>query len=177
MSPRGVADTPELAALRAAEPRQWRIDLPFATPLSMNDREHWASKAAKTRHMRRAAHVLVRAAHIPVLPRVTVTLHYAPRDARRRDPLNLAPTLKACEDGCVDAGLMADDNADVFTSTMPVIDPPAGRNSGMYLIVQEVLGPQIPQNRTARPVGDTQTPQPPLRDPDANSTPQKGAQR
>ena len=34
-------DTPELAALRAAEPRQWRIDLPISVPISMNDREHW----------------------------------------------------------------------------------------------------------------------------------------
>ena len=163
---------------RTTKPRTWRIDLPDAMPrLTMNDRRHWRAKAAMTAQIRLTVMILVRNTKIPPLDRVIIELHYAPRETRRRDGINWAPTLKAAEDGCVDAGLMPDDNADVFTSTMPVIDPPAGRNSGMYLIIREVLGPEVAQNGTARPVGDTQPPKAPLRDTDANSTPQKGTQR
>ncbi|WP_244278017.1 hypothetical protein [Gordonia westfalica] len=52
-----------------------------------------------------------------------VSLHYTPRDVRRRDADNLVPTLKAACDGLVDAGLVADDTPDLMTKQMPTIHP------------------------------------------------------
>jgi hypothetical protein len=40
---------------------------------------------------------------------LVVTIHWPPLN-RRRDRLNLAPTIKACVDGFVDAGVLPDDD-------------------------------------------------------------------
>jgi crossover junction endodeoxyribonuclease RusA len=120
-------------------PRAWTVELPITTPLSLNDRTHWRIKAKHVAALRHGTTVIVRAEKIPTLARVQVELHYVPRDSRRRDPLNLVATLKAVEDGCVDAGLMTDDSQEHFTSTMPIIDPPAGRASRLYIVIREVL--------------------------------------
>jgi Holliday junction resolvase RusA-like endonuclease len=42
------------------------------------------------------------------LVRITATVHIA--DKRRREVSNLFPTFKACIDGFVDAGILADDS-------------------------------------------------------------------
>ncbi|MGC0364784.1 crossover junction endodeoxyribonuclease RusA [Rhodococcus sp. 27YEA15] len=101
------------------------IRLPYEKPpLSMNDRQHWAVKARITAGVRRSTQRLAKAAHAPVgLECVAVTLHYRPRDNRRRDTDNLMPVLKACCDGLVDHGITADDTPDLMTKHMPVIHP------------------------------------------------------
>ena len=63
----------------------WIIDLPITKPLSLNDREHWAVKAKRTREVREHVAHVARAAGIPQLNRPRVTLHYSPRDKRRRE--------------------------------------------------------------------------------------------
>ena len=103
----------------------WRIELPYTKPpISMNDRTHWAQKARLVQQVRADTKILVRAFGIPPQPRVSICLHYIPKDKRRRDPLNLVATLKAVEDGCVDAGLIPDDTPAFLEPTMPVIDEP-----------------------------------------------------
>ncbi|MFC9768634.1 hypothetical protein [Rhodococcus jostii] len=98
------------------------IELPWATPpMSMNDRMHWARKAGITKGIRDTTHVLVQ--HLPKSGHITIGLHYRPRDDRRRDVDNLMPVLKACADGVVDAGLVADDTPEFMTKHMPVIHP------------------------------------------------------
>jgi crossover junction endodeoxyribonuclease RusA len=67
-----------------------------------------------------------------------VTLIYAPRDKRRRDPLNLVASLKACEDGIVDAGVIPDDTPVYIESQMPLIDLPAGKDAHLALLVERV---------------------------------------
>lgn len=123
----------------AAALRCWRLDLPLTTPLSMNDREHWRTKARKVKQLRSDIKTLARAAGIPPLVRIAVELHYAPRDRRRRDAINLSATLKVCEDGIVDAGVVPDDVALYVEPTHPVIDDPTGgRHGQLYVLVREL---------------------------------------
>ena len=116
----------------------WIIELPITRPLSLNDREHWAVKAKRTREVRgHVAHV-ARAAGIPQLNRPRATLHYSPRDKRRRDVENLVPTSKVAVDGLVQCGVLADDDAAHFTPTMPILEPPNGKRGRLWLVVEQV---------------------------------------
>lgn len=124
--------------MTAEQPRTWRLDLPFVKPMSLNHRAHWRVKAQETRAFRTAACLLARQAHIPALGRAQIELHYAPRDRRRRDAVNLAPTLKACEDGIVDAGVIPDDTPAYSVPMMPIIEPPTGKTGALWLIIREV---------------------------------------
>lgn len=124
---------------RRRTPREWCLDLPMTAPLSMNDRQHYMVKHRAVAKVRKAAEKLAWIAQIPALEHFTVELHYAPRDARRRDPENLFATLKPVVDGIVDAGVAPDDNPDFYTTTVPVIDPPTHARTGrMWAIVREV---------------------------------------
>lgn len=120
--------------------RIWTFDITVrTTPLSMNDRQHWAAKARETAELRRNAALMAKLTRIPRdLGRVRVTLHYVPRDRRRRDPINLAPTLKAIQDGLVDVGIVPDDTPEFMESPMPVIHEPAPRHHGRGLLYVEV---------------------------------------
>lgn len=116
-----------------------RIDLPWPLPpLTANQRMHWAHKAKVTREVRQTAAVLARKA--PKAEMVVVTLHYQPRDKRRRDRHNLWPTVKACVDGLVDAGIVPDDDADHLSTPEPVIHQPDGTGSALWL---ELTYPEI----------------------------------
>lgn len=118
---------------------EWRIDLPLTVPLSMNDREHWAVKAKRVRALRNAVRLLAQTKQIPACPHIEIRLHYTPRDARRRDSTNLVATLKACEDGIVDAGIVPDDTPQYVTSIMPIIDAPVkARHGRLYLLIRPV---------------------------------------
>lgn len=78
--------------------------------LSLNGREHWAARNRKARALKDAATVLVRAARVPALERITVTVLYDPPDRRRRDHDNLMATYKPLADGIVAAGVVPDDD-------------------------------------------------------------------
>lgn len=111
------------------------------TPLSLNARMHHMVKAKKTREVRDMAAMMTRAAKVPACRKIRVTLVYTPKDRRRRDPLNLVATLKACEDGLVDAGVVPDDNPLYVESVMPLIDAPEGKVDGgrLALLIERVL--------------------------------------
>lgn len=119
--------------------REWTLELPMTKPLSLNGREHYRVKAKQVAEVRRAAHLLARAARVPACGRISVELHYAPRDRRRRDPLNLAATLKPVEDGIVDAKVVPDDTPEFVQPTMPVIDPPTGSAGRLYVVIRELV--------------------------------------
>lgn len=120
--------------------RSWTLDLDLTKPLSMNDRQHWRPKAKAVRAVREATYALARQARIPALGRVSIELHYAPRDNRRRDAINLAATVKPIEDGLVDAGVVPDDTAEYVEPTHAVIDPPTRAATGrLYVIVRELV--------------------------------------
>lgn len=106
-------------------------------PLSMNQRMHWAKKARITRELRHEAAVRARSMRLGPYRHITVTLHYQPRDNRRRDADNLVPSLKALCDGLVDAHLVPDDTPDLMTKRMPVIHPPVkGQPARTWLTIE-----------------------------------------
>lgn len=117
----------------------YELDLPWtAPPLSLNHRRHWRANAAKVRAVRDATHLLAKQAHLGPCPRVRVTLHYLPRDRRVRDEENAVPTLKACCDGLVDAGVVPDDAPAFMVKDMPVLHEPAsvsGLTPRLWLVV------------------------------------------
>lgn len=117
----------------------WTIRLPYATPpLLMNDRHHWRKKAQITSEVRATTAVLVRALRVPACQRIHVTLHYVPRDGRRRDPEGLIATQKPCIDGLVDAGVVPDDSPEFVTWSAPVIDAADSQEPHLYLTIERI---------------------------------------
>lgn len=96
-------------------------------------------KSKATREVRETACVLAKAANLKYLsPPVEVTLHYQPRDKRRRDADNLVAPLKALCDGLVDAGVVEDDTPEYMMKMMPVIHPPIPGDPGrMWMTIIE----------------------------------------
>lgn len=84
--------------------------------------------------------LLLRQKRIPRCERVTVQLVYVPRDARRRDPLNLVASLKVVEDAVVRVGIIPDDNPHHLESVMPLIDAPERDRAGgrVFVIISRV---------------------------------------
>lgn len=121
--------------------RAWVLTIPLSRPLSLNDRPHWAARAAAVRLVRQSTGDAARSAGIPALRRVTIEVHYVPRDSRRRDRINLAPTVKAIEDGIVDAKVVPDDTDEWVVPTHAVIDEAEPKRAGsrVYAIIREVL--------------------------------------
>lgn len=88
------------------------IEVPKALWLTSNGRYHWADKAKRTRLLRamgKSAAVKAGAPRFTVPVHVTATIHG--RTARRVDPANAYPTVKALVDGLTDAGVWVDDDA------------------------------------------------------------------
>lgn len=76
------------------------------------------AKAKVTGQLRDMACVLAKKAAIPRLGKVRIRATYFPPDNRRRDSSNvLFFSVKASVDGCVDAGILADDNDKIVKST------------------------------------------------------------
>lgn len=116
---------------------EWRIALPFVKPpLTSNQRMHWSEKARVTAQVRRATAALVRNAGVPSMARCEVGLVWQVTDKRRRDADNCVPTLKACCDGIVDAGVVIDDTPDLMGKTMPTIVQ--GEKAGLFLTIREL---------------------------------------
>ena len=117
----------------------WTIQLPYSTPpLTLNGRQHWATKATAIREVRGTVATLARVLRIPACQRIHVELHYVPRDSRRRDQDNIVATLKPCIDGLVDAGVIPDDSPQYVTWVPPVIDPADHNNPHLYLHIEEL---------------------------------------
>lgn len=116
-----------------------RIDLPWTKPpLSMNDRLHWAVKSKKVAEVRLIAKLRILAAGLKPMPAATLTLHYQPRDVRRRDTDNLFATVKACADGLRDSGVIPDDDTAHLSHNEPVIhEPVKGQGGRLWLELEE----------------------------------------
>jgi len=122
----------------------WTLTLPYTKPpISLNDR--WQTPAGRRAHSAKVQQVradvvtLARAANIPALEAIHVTLHYRPRDNRRRDSDNLVGTLKPCVDAIVQAGVVPDDCAPYVDWSRPVIHPAIpGTAPSLWLVVEAV---------------------------------------
>lgn len=94
------------------------IPVPGARPSSMllsaNDRRHWATRSKLTRHWRGVALVACKSAinrgDLCRMDSAQIDVWFSFPTNQRRDVGNLYPTVKACVDGLVDAGLLPDDD-------------------------------------------------------------------
>ncbi|MEU3162930.1 hypothetical protein [Streptosporangium sp. NPDC006930] len=92
-------------------PRSWALHLtPGTKLLNANNRLHHAPRARITAALRAAGKQAAEDAQVPALGRAHVFGLYSPPDRRRRDVGNLYPSFKAIIDGCVDAGVLPDDD-------------------------------------------------------------------
>ena len=93
------------------------LTIPASEWLSSNGRYHWAQKARRTRSIRTRAFMLglaaLRAGNVTAntgKTHVHVLVGYP--TARKADPPNSYPSVKAAIDGLVDAGIFPDDNSE-----------------------------------------------------------------
>ena len=83
----------------------------IARYMNANDRPNRWAKAAQTKSWRSIAFQVADESQLGALVglvRIKATVHIT--DKRRREVSNLFPTFKACIDGFVDAGILADDS-------------------------------------------------------------------
>ncbi|MFI6464576.1 hypothetical protein [Streptomyces sp. NPDC050538] len=107
--PVGVPGEEESDWFEGMPGRQFRVALPpRLTLLNANQRLHHHKRAEITRVLRRAAWAASRT--VPPLERVHIIGVLHPEDRQRRDPANWYPSFKACVDGLVDQGVLADDD-------------------------------------------------------------------
>jgi len=101
------------------------VTLPRAAALTANQRPHWRKKAALTRDLRTRGRLAWLYAGLAPMDRAHLVVTLAWHDARRRDPGNWAPTVKALVDGMVDAGALPDDDNAHFIGPDPrgEVDP------------------------------------------------------
>jgi crossover junction endodeoxyribonuclease RusA len=93
--------------------RSWSLVIPAPAPwLNANDRGHWRKRNGTIKAWRDAAHIYARQAKLPLLGKAHIVAELRFADRRRRDPHNYFPTVKACVDGLVDYGLLADDSSE-----------------------------------------------------------------
>ncbi|HEY9525329.1 MAG TPA: hypothetical protein VIR33_18975 [Thermopolyspora sp.] len=118
-------------------PRTWTIELPAGMELltSNNRSGHWGHRHRITKSIVGTTIVIARAAKIPPLGRVTISAVWHPPAKGRapvRDAHNLAPTLKACIDGIVRAGVLRDDS-DTYVASAG-ISPGEKREHGQFVV-------------------------------------------
>lgn len=92
-------------------------------PLTANDRMHFRRKAEATRNWRLRAALLARREEPMQRAHVTYYVSHGDQHNRRRDAANWYPTVKAALDGCVDAGLLADDDDRHIVGPDPRLGP------------------------------------------------------
>lgn len=110
------------------------IEIPKAEWLSANHRPHPMVRARKTRAIRDRVTAHLLAGRIPPLTgpvNVTATISYP--TARKADPANAYPTVKAAIDACVTSGLLADDDSEHLPSLTFRRGPKTGRTD-WYLV-------------------------------------------
>lgn len=119
---------------------RWVIDFAWSkNPIPMNGQHgNPRAHARRVRYVRTISRRFADIAGIPPLGRCRVHLTWYVLDARRRDPVNLSYTLKALQDGLVDAGVVPDDTPDLMDTIMPAIvrvSPLRHRDAWMELTI------------------------------------------
>ena len=107
------------------------LDIPANLWLTANGRLHWAAKASRTKRIRRLA--LLLAQKHPAMGRANLHAVISYPTARRADPANASPTVKAALDGIVDAGVLDDDDHVHVPETTYSRGPDTGR-PGVYRV-------------------------------------------
>lgn len=136
--------------LSEADPQQWTINVPMVMldtagkprPWTLNDRPHWTKARMNAQMIRNDVTWRAKQQHLPALEHITVQLHYAPGDNRRRDEDNLVITAKHALDGIVRAGVVGDDSPQFVTHLMPAIHGGKGMRQ-LWLVVAATPRPEI----------------------------------
>ena len=126
------------------------LDLPWP-PADLNPnrarRLHWAARREATALYRRDCFLIARVktgwlrrvkdgTPMPLTPPVSATVTFWMPDRRRRDLDNLLAAMKPAWDGLVDAGLLADDNADQLSITLKPPEYAGSRGAaGVHLLL------------------------------------------
>lgn len=132
--------------MTTTEIRTWHVPLPFISPpLRENDRLHWAKRARLTAEVRHITAWTVYRLKVPTLERASITLHWRPATNRRRDVMGHSPSLKAAVDGCVDAKVLADDDAARCIPACALHDPVKGQPGLVWLTIR-ALGDADPKD-------------------------------
>jgi len=122
---------------------EWRLPVPYRRPpLSLNGREHWSTRNRISAEVKRAGWAVARGRKVPPLKAIIVELVWFKGDNRRADADNMAPTLKALQDGLVAAGVVPDDSGDrVLSARLSVVlrrdDPYPGAGARMELRIRD----------------------------------------
>lgn len=108
-------DWDDHAEAQQLAPEQVTVTLPAGEPLlTSNQRHHWQAKARLTKALRTTTAWIAKAQGVgPVDGPVRITAVIHPKTARRFDPHNYQPSVKAAIDGLVDAGVFPDDDSKV----------------------------------------------------------------
>lgn len=117
--------------------------------MSSNDRDHRQLRAAKTAAVRQQAAWAAKAARLPRYDLVHVCAFIQYPTARRADPPNAWPTLKAALDGLTDAGVWADDDSTHVIGTEFRRDPGRTTVPGTYRIRLVLTDQAIPFSNEA----------------------------
>jgi crossover junction endodeoxyribonuclease RusA len=113
------------------------LELPYRSPpLNLNHRRSRWAHATLTKQLRRDAWALARQARIGHHDRIDVALHWQPARGGRYDLDNPTPTLKACCDGLVDAGVTDDDDHERMTKRVVIHDP--AKPGRLWLVVTPI---------------------------------------
>lgn len=111
------------------------IPLPWEKPPLTGNRTRGNpyARAAEVKAVKEQAQYSIRNAHWWARSGAEVTLHFRPKDRRRRDADGLAPTLKVCLDALVAEGVLPDDSWVHVPAATCRIHPPTDEPAGMWL--------------------------------------------
>lgn len=111
------------------------IELPWPKPPLTGNRTRGNpyARANEVKVAKEAAIYAVRAAAPDHMTGAEVTLHFRPKDKRRRDADGLAPTLKVCLDALVAEGVLKDDSWVHVPAATCRIHPPTDEPAAMWL--------------------------------------------
>ena len=113
------------------------IPLPWQSPPADANRSLRSvaphARAAAVRQIKSEAGWAIRAAKPTPVVAANVTLHYRPKDRRRRDADGLFPVLKAVTDALVDCGVIPEDSWVTVPRAACEIHPPSDEGPAMWL--------------------------------------------
>lgn len=133
--------------------REFVIELPAGLKvLSLNDRLHWAEKNRRAQALKKAAWVMALKQRIPHLERAAIAVEYQPPDRRHRDADNAATASgKACIDGIVAAGVLADDESPRYVTGVTYTVGPPFPKGRLVLRITEAAVAGLPAARNGQP--------------------------
>lgn len=111
------------------------IPLPWSKPPLTGNRTRGNpyARANEVKTAKSEARLTIAAHSVRPVVGADVTLHFRPKDKRRRDADGLFPTLKVCQDALVDEGVLPDDSWVSVPSATCRIHPPNGEPAAMWL--------------------------------------------